>query len=137
MINILNRLSIAIKTALVAAALVIPVLYVAPAYAQISPGAKEAACSGISGASGVSCDASTSGSTLQSIMKTVLGILSWVVGVAAVIMIIVGAFKFVTSNGDSNAIASARNTIIYALIGIFIALVARLLVDFVINRSPR
>jgi hypothetical protein len=47
-------------------------------------------------------------------------------------MIIFGGFRFVTSGGDANATASARNTIIYAVIGLAVAAIAEVLVRFVI-----
>lgn len=56
------------------------------------------------------------------------------VGAAAVIMIIIGGFRYVLSAGDSNATQSARNMIIYAVVGLIIALVAQSLVLFVLRR---
>lgn len=61
-------------------------------------------------------------------------ILALIVGVASVIMIIIGGFKYVLSNGDSNAINSAKNTIIYALIGLVISVIAGAIVQFVLSR---
>jgi uncharacterized membrane protein YuzA (DUF378 family) len=58
-----------------------------------------------------------------------------IVGMAAVIMIIVAGLKFVTANGDSSRVASARNTLIYALIGIAIAALAQVLVHFVLSAT--
>lgn len=56
------------------------------------------------------------------------------VGAAAVIMIIIGGFRYVLSAGDSNATQSARNMILYAVVGLIIALVAQSLVLFVLRR---
>jgi ABC-type sugar transport system permease subunit len=60
-------------------------------------------------------------------------IISFVVGVASVIMVIVGAIKYITSDGDSNSINSAKNTILYALIGLVITLLAQGIILFVVN----
>lgn len=68
------------------------------------------------------------------IILRVVNILSYVVGVASVIMIIFGGLKFITSNGDSNNIASGRNTIIYALVGVVIFLASQLIIRFVLSR---
>lgn len=68
------------------------------------------------------------------ILTTVVEILSWVAGVAAVIMVLLGGLKYITANGDSNAISSAKNTILYALIGIAVFAVSQAIVIFVIRK---
>lgn len=55
-------------------------------------------------------------------------------GAVAVIMIIVGGFQYATSQGDSNATAKAKNTILYAVIGLAVALFATAIVTFIINQ---
>jgi len=83
------------------------------------------------------CDNSgvTAGATnVQSIIKTVINIFSFVVGVVAVIMIIVGGFRYITSGGDSGNVSNAKNTIIYAIIGLVVVALAQLIVQFVLNR---
>ena len=71
---------------------------------------------------------------INSIVKTALNILSVVVGVASVIMIILAGFKFVTSSGAPEKVSSARNTILYAVIGLVIVGLAQIIVYFVINQ---
>lgn len=61
-------------------------------------------------------------------------IVALLVGIASVIMIIVGGFKYVTASGDTANITSAKNTILYALVGLVVALMARAFVIFVINK---
>jgi hypothetical protein len=61
-------------------------------------------------------------------------VLATLTGIASVIMIIFGSFKLVTSNGDSNSINNARSTIIYACIGLVVALLAQGIITFVLNR---
>ncbi len=61
-------------------------------------------------------------------------ILALIVGIASVVMIIIGGFKYVLSNGDSNAINSAKNTIIYAIIGLIVSVIAGTIVQFVLTR---
>ena len=51
----------------------------------------------------------------------------------AVIMIIWGGIRYVLSAGNSAALTSAKNTIIYAIIGLVIAILAYAIVNFVIN----
>jgi hypothetical protein len=95
--------------------------------------AKSTVCSTLG--SDASCKSTPAGSTsLNSIISATINILSWVIGVAAVIMLMVGGFRFITASGDSNSVASARSTIIYALVGIVIAAFAQIMVQFVLNK---
>ena len=68
------------------------------------------------------------------VLTKVVQILIIVVGIASVIVIMVGGFKYVISNGDSNNINSAKNTILYALIGLGVSIMAQAIVIFVLNR---
>lgn len=68
------------------------------------------------------------------ILNRAARLIAAVVGVAAVIMIMIGGFKYIISSGDSNNIQSAKNTILYALIGLFIAAFTQAIVVFVLNR---
>ena len=79
-------------------------------------------------------DTSTSANTLQNIVTTVLNIFSIVVGIVAVVMIVVGGFKYITSGGDSGKITSAKNTIVYAVIGLVVVALAQFIVKFVLSR---
>jgi hypothetical protein len=65
----------------------------------------------------------------------VVQVLSFVVGAAAVIMIVVAGLKYVTSGGDSAKVGSAKSTLVYALIGLAIAVLAHLLVIFVLKAA--
>lgn len=60
-------------------------------------------------------------------------IMATVVGIAATIMIIVGGFRYVLSNGDAKAAESGRKTIIYALVGVVITLAASLIISFALR----
>lgn len=98
---------------------------------------QDAICAGIGSASDGSgdCAENPDDTNVSSVLGTVITLLSVILGIVAVIMVIVGGFKYVTSGGDSGKTASAKNTIIYALIGIFVAALAQVLVHFVINRT--
>lgn len=74
-----------------------------------------------------------SGQTVQEIVTLVVNIFSIVVGIIAVIMIIWGGLKYITSGGDSTKITSAKNTIIYAIIGLVIVALAQFIVRFVLD----
>lgn len=71
---------------------------------------------------------------IQDAIRTVINILSAVGGIIAVIMIIIGGFKFLTAGGDSNSVSSARNTIIYAIVGLIVIAFAQVIVRFVLQK---
>jgi hypothetical protein len=73
------------------------------------------------------------GGSLGNIFATVANIILFLVGAVAVIMLIIGGFRYVTSNGDANATAGAKNTILYAIIGIVVAFLAYAAVNFVVT----
>jgi len=102
----------------------------------LSPAASDA-CQGLVGidsSAGTNCTKpSQSGSTLGNIISTVLNIISILIGAVAVIMILVAGFRFITSGGGEG-VKSAKNTLIYALVGIAVAVLAQVLIHFVINR---
>ncbi|PLS81075.1 hypothetical protein CYG49_02995 [Candidatus Saccharibacteria bacterium] len=68
------------------------------------------------------------------IFQTVVNILLFVVGAVAVIMLIIGGIRYVISGGDQGAVTSAKNTILYAIVGIVVAFLAYALVNFVITQ---
>jgi Type IV secretion system pilin len=106
-----------------------------PAFAATCPGgdtAKGQVLKGI-GQTGNNCD----DSGVNTAVRAVVRILAMVAGIAAVIMIIISGFKYITSNGDSGKISSAKNTLIYALVGIFVAAIAQALVSFVLNQAGK
>lgn len=90
-------------------------------------------CDGVAAAGGGTGCTPGSGPTVQSVVAKVVNILSFVVGVVAVIMVIVGGIKYVTSSGDSNNVNSAKNTILYAIVGLVVAVMAQILVKYVLN----
>jgi cytochrome bd-type quinol oxidase subunit 2 len=79
-------------------------------------------------------DTATGTERIQTIVTTIVNIFSIVVGIVAVIMIVVGGFKYITSGGDSGNITSAKNTIVYAVIGLVIVALAQFIVQFVLNK---
>jgi len=96
---------------------------------------KTAACEGLA-LTGTTCDSTTSSDGVSSTIKLVINVLSLVVGVAAVIMIIVGGLKYILSQGEGSNTASAKNTILYAIVGLVVVALAQVIVRFVINKTP-
>lgn len=69
----------------------------------------------------------------DNLVENIVGILLWAVGVISVIMIIVGAIRFVLSAGEASSIKAARETIIYAIVGLVVALLSFVIVKFVVG----
>lgn len=103
------------------------------ASAALFNSAKQDACSGTQLTGSGACDA-TAADKINSIITTVVNILSIIVGIAAVVMIIIGGFRLVTSGGDPNTVSSARKGILYALVGLVVVAFAQFMVKFVLNR---
>ena len=82
-----------------------------------------------------STNATNANSEIGKIAQNVVNIFSYVVGAIAVIMIIYGGFRYITSGGDSNSVGSAKNTLIYAIVGLVIVALAQIIVHFVLNQT--
>jgi len=73
-------------------------------------------------------------STVNGIISTVINLFSVIVGVIAVVMIIYAGLRYITSGGDSAKITSAKNTIVYAIIGLIVVALAQFIVKFVLSK---
>ena len=71
---------------------------------------------------------------LESVIVNISNILLSLIGVVAVVMLIIGGFRYVAAAGDSKAIEGAKNTILYAIIGIVVAFSAWASISFVTNQ---
>lgn len=67
--------------------------------------------------------------------KAIINILSAVVGIAAIIMLIISALSYITSNGDSEKIKKAKNTLVYAIIGLVIVALAQVIANFALTEA--
>ena len=68
------------------------------------------------------------------IINDVTNIISAIAGVVAIVMIVISGFQMVSSSGNSEKIANARNTIIYSAIGLIIIALARIIVWFILSK---
>ena len=80
------------------------------------------------------CPANLFGNT--GVFKQVTNTILYIVGIVAVIMLIIGGIKYVVSGGDSKKVTDAKNTVLYAIIGLVIAFLAFAIVNFVISALP-
>ena len=94
-----------------------------------------AADSGISECSGNDAAiCKTNPSLISGILGTVISILLFIAGTIAVIMIIVGGLRYITSDGDAGKASQAKNTIIYAIVGLVVSIMSYGIVAFVVGR---
>ena len=68
------------------------------------------------------------------LIKTVVNVLLWAVGILSVIMIIFSGFRYITSAGDASKTKSAQSTLIYSVVGLIVAIMAWAIVNMVIKR---
>lgn len=80
-------------------------------------------------ANGTSNNLFANGGVFQTIANTLI----FIVGAVAVIFLIIGGLRYVISNGDPKNVSAAKDTILYAIVGIVVAIVSFALVSFVIN----
>jgi len=93
-------------------------------------------CSGENGGDkSVYCQNRGSGETqVNGIIKTIVEVLLTAVGAISIIMIVIGGIMFALSSGDAQKAAKARNTVLYAVVGLAVSLFASAIVNFVFNR---
>lgn len=90
-------------------------------------------CSG-DGKGSIYCDNKAGSETkVNSIIGNIVQVLLTAVGVISVIMIVIGGIMFILSSGDAQKAAKARNTILYAVVGLVVAVFASAIVNFVFD----
>lgn len=67
------------------------------------------------------------------IFRTITNVLLFILGAISVIMIIIGGLRYVISGGNATAVTAAKNTILYAIVGVIVALLAYAIVNFVLG----
>ena len=70
------------------------------------------------------------------VFKKVTNTILYIVGIIAVVMLIIGGIRYVTSGGDAKKVTDAKNTVLYAIIGLIISFLAFAIVNFVISALP-
>ncbi len=124
-------------------AMMAPALAV-PVFSGVADAAiKDSLCKGTNaaaeGGAGNDCDKGGKGGDpsagLAPLAEKIVNFFTIVVGAIAIIMVIFGGFRYITSGGDSGKVGSAKNTLIYAVVGLIIVALAQILVHFVINTA--
>lgn len=98
---------------------------------QVASAADTGAATAQNGATNVASSQLTS--NLTGSISTIINILIFIIGIIAVIMLIVGGFRYVFSQGNEKSVQGAKDTILYAIIGIVVAVLAFAIVNFVLG----
>ena len=110
--------------------------FIAVPVAVNAQGIQQSVCDGFKKTGeGLSCEEGDDENSFAGLARRIIDIFSIVVGSVSVIMIIIGGFRYVISGGDSNGVSGAKNTIMYAIIGLVIVLFAQVIVRFVISNT--
>jgi len=108
-------------------ALIASAAIVVPAYAQVTGGID----AGVQATRGDGVPADLFGA--DGVFTTIVNVLLFIVGVLSVIMLIIGGLRYVISGGNATAVTAAKNTILYAIIGLIIAFFSYAIINFVLN----
>lgn len=110
--------------------------FLAPATATVYAASTSNINCGVTGnLTGENCTVTDEGSnTVTKTIQTVIRMFQIIVGLISVFMIIFGGLKYITSGGSDAAVKSAKNTILYAVIGLVIVAIAEAIVQFVLKR---
>jgi hypothetical protein len=122
-----KKLSLMFASVLMGITLMVPATLVSAATTQTD--AKNKVCEGIGG-----CDTPAGEKGVDDVVALVVNILSALVAIAAVLVIVFAGFRYVIAMGDSSKISSAKDTIIYAIVGLLVAGMAQVIVRFVLTK---
>ena len=67
------------------------------------------------------------------VVTNIINTMLFIIGILAVIMLIFGGIRYVTSSGDAGRVTAAKNTVMYAIIGLIVAIVAWAVVNWVMS----
>ncbi|MDO8336596.1 MAG: hypothetical protein Q7T74_07550 [Candidatus Saccharibacteria bacterium] len=105
------------------------VLSFIPLHSAVALDTGVGACSGNN-----SAPCAATGDDIATIIGSVISLLLFLAGAIAALVIVVGGIRYITSDGDAGAASKAKNTIIYALVGLVIAIMSYSIVNFVISK---
>lgn len=73
----------------------------------------------------------------DNLLQTILGTILFIASILSVVFVMIGGYKYMTSNGNATNTKSAKDTITYALIGLAVSILAQVMVGFVLTRGPQ
>jgi fumarate reductase subunit C len=98
-------------------------------FGRLTLATASSACKGAR-ATGGNC----SGAAFEAQLGTIINAIFVIIGIITVLIMLYGAIRYITSTGDAKRIQAAKDTIVYALAGLVVAILARMIVGFVISR---
>ena len=98
--------------------------------------AQDAACAGAGSTVNATtgCTPPAGSASIDGTIAAAVNIFSIIIGLVGVIMLMVGGLKYVTSQGDGGQVSSAKNTILYAIVGLVIGAMAQIIAKTVLNK---
>ena len=87
---------------------------------------------GVSNSQGEGVPGELTGS--DGVFEIVVNVLLFIIGAVSVIMLIYGGIRYTTSGGNANSVTAAKNTIMYSIVGLIIAILAFAVVNFVVKQ---
>ena len=69
----------------------------------------------------------------DSLVSLIINVMLYAIGVVSVVMLIIGGFRYVVSGGQKEAVTAAKNTILYAIIGLLVAIFAYPIIKFIVD----
>ena len=105
-----------------------------PSYAaDPPPSVIDKACAGKASTTAICLNKDGADTKVTSFIQTLVNVLLFILGAVCVVVIVLSGFFYATSGGDSALIAKAKNTLLYAVIGLIVAILAYALVGWVIS----
>jgi hypothetical protein len=107
----------------------------AAASAQTDPFKDICAQGGASSSSVCHASGANNLSGSNGIIVKVANVFAFVTGVAAVFVIMIGGFMYITANGDAGKASSGKNAVLFACIGLVVVVVGRAIIGFVVTKT--
>lgn len=128
----MKKIKLTLASAVLAVSTLVGVATLAPAAPVAAASPEQSACEGSGGTwTGGNCNQGTR--TVTGTIRSVGNILVFLTGAISVLMIIIGGVRYALSGGDQGTITSAKNTILYAIVGVIISVAAYAIVNFVLS----
>lgn len=129
----LNKIKLVLASLLCAISFAV---VVAPSVSAQTTQSKNDVCEGLGSiSSGNNNCGNAPGPSVNKIITVVVNLISLAAGVIAVIMLIVAGFNYITSSGDPTKISHAKDSLIYAIVGLVIVAMAQFIVQYVLARA--
>ena len=113
------------------------VLTSAPIYAAPADEVERGICEAEDGATwddtSKTCTRPPGSQDLTSTIRTIINVMLFIIGILSVIMIVWGGISYVISRGDPDKVKNAKNTIVYSIVGLIVAILAFAIVQWVFS----